>query len=113
MAGFAVGYAIFQEFDPRSLLFCVLSIVLAETFIQIRWRLSVVCSQCGFDPVLYIRNAPSAAEKVRVHLERRKNDPRFVLATPLNLPSIKAQPAPRPAPANGQKHTGRLLSKQV
>lgn len=105
ISGNALGFLIFGEFDPRALLFCVLFLALAEGFIQTRWRLSVICSQCGFDPVLYVKSAPAAAEKVRLHLEKRKTDPRYLLATPLNLPTVKAPPKKSPP--------GRLLSKQV
>ncbi|MGE3758086.1 MAG: hypothetical protein AB7H97_10030 [Pseudobdellovibrionaceae bacterium] len=108
VSGLALGYLIFMEFDPRALLFSVMFLALAEGFIQLRWRLSVICSQCGFDFVLYVKTPSVAAEKVRLHLENRKNDPRYLLATPLNLPAIKVPPKNQKAESG---KPGRLLSK--
>ncbi len=100
---------IWQEFDPRVLMVFVIFIASAEIFVQIRWRMSLSCRQCGFDPVIYKKNAEVAAEKVKDHLLRRKQDPRYLLYEPLNLP-VRRVPPPQPA---GEPKRGRLITRQI
>ena len=102
--------AIWREFDPRVLVIFVVYLAIAEVFVQIRWRMALSCKQCGFDPVIYKKSATVAVEKVKDHLLRRKQDPRYLLYEPLNLPTRRAEAAtpPRLAPERG-----RLVSKQI
>ncbi len=74
-------FIVWQTLDPRGFIFFALFLGLSEFIIQLRWRLSVSCPYCGFDPLLYKRSRPAAAEKVKEHLDRRRNDPNFVLST--------------------------------
>jgi hypothetical protein len=101
---------VFQQWDPRVFLFFVGFLAMAEIFIQLRWRVSVVCQHCGFDPLLYLKKPDEAAEKVKLHLERRKNDPATLLARPLNIPYRKVKPTDDAKPT---PQKGRRLSKQV
>ena len=39
--------------------------MISEIFIQLRWRLTVACPRCGFDPVLYVKDPEKAARRVR------------------------------------------------
>ena len=100
---------IWREFDPRSIFIFVVFLALAEVFVQVRWRMSLSCKKCGFDPVVYKKNAEVAVEKVKDHLQRRKHDPRFLLTEPLNLP-FRRVPPPQQA---GEPSRGRLISKQI
>lgn len=77
---------VFHDFDARVFLLFVFCLGVGEIFVQVRWRMGVMCPHCGFDPVLYNRNADAAAEKVRLHLEKRRADPNSLLARPLNIP---------------------------
>jgi hypothetical protein len=86
-------FVVFRGFDPRVFLFSVFCIALAEFFVRVRWRVNLLCPHCGFDPVTYKRSPERAAERVRLHLQRRKDDPRYLLARPLNLPFAKPPPA--------------------
>jgi hypothetical protein len=70
-----------QTPDPRGFLLFACLLGVFEFAIQIRWRLSVSCQYCGFDPLLYKRSRPKAAEKVKEHLDRRRADPNHVLST--------------------------------
>lgn len=97
-------------FDPRVLVIFAVFLAMTEVFIQIRWRLSVSCKQCGFDPVLYVKEPEKAAEKVTAHLKKRREDPRFLLVKPLNLPSISSVKAD--ALKNKDKK-GSLVSRQA
>jgi len=103
-------YLFWQAFDPRFLVIFAVFLGITETFIQIRWRLSVFCKQCGFDPVLYVKDPEKAAEKVTAHLAKRREDPRYLLTRPLNLPSIT--PAKSEALKNKDKK-GSLVSRQA
>ena len=100
---------IWREFDPRALVVFVVFLAIAEVFVQIRWRMSLSCRQCGFDPVIYRKNQEVAVEKVKDHLQRRKMDPRYLLYEPLNLP-VRKVPPPQQA---GDLQRGRLISRQI
>ena len=100
---------IWREFDPRVLMIFVVYLATAEIFVQVRWRMSLGCKQCGFDPVIYKKSPDVAVEKVKDHLERRKKDPRFLLFEPLDLP-VRRVPPPQQA---GEPLRGRLISKQI
>lgn len=63
--------------------------MLAEAFIKIRWRIHMVCRNCGFDPVIYVKDPNKAAHLVKEFLDRRAQDPAFLLRDPLNLPKRK------------------------
>lgn len=90
LCAFLLMIVTYRDFDPRAVLFFVFGLMVAEFFIQLRWRMGVLCPHCGFDPVLYKKSPEKAAERVRRHLERRKNDPRSLLRPPLQLPYRKA-----------------------
>lgn len=102
-------FAIWQQYDPRVFIVFVVCAALAEVFVKLRWRLSVVCRQCGFDPVLYLKQPEVAAAKVKMQLDNRKQDPKYLLAKPLNLPAL----APAKAKALNEKGKGRLLSRTL
>ena len=97
MALFATGllsFLIWQDFDPRSVILFVASLGIAEFFIVFRWRLSVSCPHCGFDPVVYKKNRQLAADRVKAHMDRRRQDPLWVLTPPPKLPTIvRVRPA--------------------
>ncbi len=109
MAAVVVMFVLWQGLDPRAIIAFVVCLAISEVFIKIRWRLSVVCRVCGFDPVLYIKDAPAAAEKVRVRLDDRKQDVNYLLARPLNLPTI----TPKKAEALQTKAKGKLVSRSI
>src|SRR4051812_28752164 len=59
---------VWQDFDPRALVFFAVGLVLTELFIMLRWRTSINCAKCGFDPVLYKKDPAQAAEKVKAFM---------------------------------------------
>lgn len=109
MASIVVMFAIWQEYDPRVLVVWVVCLGISEIFVKIRWRLSVVCRSCGFDPVMYLKDPDSAAKKVKEQLDLRKQDPKYLLAKPLNLPAIPAAKAK----ALETKGKGQLVSRSI
>ncbi|MBK9322772.1 MAG: hypothetical protein IPM97_07485 [Bdellovibrionaceae bacterium] len=110
LASVLVMYLIWKSFDPRVLMVFAVFLALTEVFIQLRWRMSVPCRQCGFDPVLYIKDQERAVEKVTLHLKSRKENPNNLLAKPLNLPSISREKSE--ALQNKEKR-GTLVSRQI
>ncbi len=114
VAGAALGagsvmFAIYQEFDPRVVLIFMAFLAVAEVFIKVRWRIAIVCKQCGFDPVLYIRDSQKASLKVQMHLDQRKLSPSSLLSPALNLPTINKERSELIQKA----HAGALVSKRI
>lgn len=63
-----------QSFDPKVFILFSVFLFLSEVFIQIRWRLSVTCPYCGFDPVVYVKDKEKASQKVKLQLKRIKEE---------------------------------------
>ncbi len=110
-ASFLLMMLIWQAFDARVFVFFVLGLALSEGVIQIRWRLSVVCPHCGFDPALYVQNNNAAALKVKSHLEARKSDSKYIFAKPVNLPKLTKKTSTKIGEEESTR--GRILSRQV
>lgn len=87
LAGLLVMVLVFQDFDPRFLLFVGVFLIISEFFVHLRWRLAITCAKCGFDPVLYKRNPHAAAAKVKLYMAERANDPFWALSPP-KLPVV-------------------------
>ena len=81
----------FQKFDPRVFVFFGIFISIFEFLIQFKYRLAMTCTECGFDPLLYMKSPAKACEQVKAQLEKRKNDPAVYLSSrpKLDLPVIK------------------------
>jgi hypothetical protein len=109
LAAIVFMFMIWQEIDPRAIIIFVIFIGLSEAFVKIRWRLSLVCGVCGFDPVLYLKDQESAAQQVKVKLKARKEDPKYLFSKPLELPAISAEKAK----ALEVKSKGQLVSRSI
>ena len=106
--------AFFGKFDPRAVVFFAFNLAIAEMFVQFRWRFSLACKVCGFDPVVYSRDPSKAAENVQMKLKERSRDPAKILARPLNLPVIPASRADEVRKVEAaKKNPGKLLSKSI
>ncbi len=77
--------------DARASVLFPIFLFCAEVFIQFRWRTSMPCPHCGFDPVVYLQTPEEAARRVKAHLEKRQQDPMVLLSAKakLDLPVIK------------------------
>lgn len=104
-----IMFALWQKYDPRVMIVFVLCLAFSEVFVQLRWRMSVACRQCGFDPVQYLKDPEGAAQKVKAHLDQRREDPKYLLAKPLHLPALPAEKAK----ALHEKSKGKLLSRSI
>ena len=83
-----VSFIVWQDFDPRLVIFFVGAIITAEIFIVVRWRFSIACQHCGFDPVLYKKRPELAAERVRAYYGERMEDPMSIFSPPPKLPML-------------------------
>lgn len=101
--------------DARVFVIFVCFLAISEYFVQIRWRLSVVCRACGFDPVLYVKDPQRAAQLVKQQLDKRKESATAALARPLHLPTVTTERALAIAKAEEMRSAkpGRLVSRDV
>lgn len=115
MGALAMTFAVFQEVDPRGIFIFISFLIMGEVFVKIRWRMNIVCGQCGFDPVLYAKDHEAAAEKVKAFLSKRKEDPSMLLKPSLNLPKISKERAVvlREQEVNHKRGTGKIISRQI
>ena len=88
--------------DVRSLLIFMSLAFILQVFVRVRWRESVKCPHCGFDPVLYKSNAGLAAQKVKTFLDNRRDNPQFML---------KPQPQVEPIRVRTEKSLAPYLSQ--
>jgi hypothetical protein len=91
LAGFSIAsiiftYLVWGEFHFAGLLVFSLLAMATEVIHRMRWRSSVKCKGCGFDPVMYKNNPDLAAATVKTQLAHRKQDPLFMLKS---QPKIK------------------------
>ena len=92
VASISLTFVIWQELNPKGFLLWIPIVLLTAVSIHLRWRLTLPCPHCGFDPVLYTRDRHLAAERVKRFLQRRRLDPSYLLAEPLDLPKIVKKP---------------------
>ena len=89
LLGFLLGLLIWQEVNPKFIPISITFMGIAEIVIQLRWRLSLPCRKCGFDPLLYLRNPSAAAEKVRIQFEERGKNANILVK---KLPVLENRP---------------------
>lgn len=51
----------------------------SDIFIYLRWRMTIVCRMCGFDPVLYKQSPEKAKERVKQFFKEQVENPEFWL----------------------------------
>ena len=86
LLGISVTFAVYKSLDPRGLFFIALFLLIGEAFVQAKWRTSMVCRNCGFDPVIYIRSPEQAGLKIRAFLDTRAESPAHLLRPPISIP---------------------------
>ena len=62
-------YGLWQQMDGRVTLIFAINIIVGEIFVYMRWRLSMKCPHCHFDPLLYKSNRPKLVRQVRERLD--------------------------------------------
>ena len=76
----AVAFVYYGEPDPRFVVLFGLFVLLGEAFVYLRWRASMVCKLCGFDPLVYKRSPERAAQGVREFYQEKSAKPEFLLS---------------------------------
>ncbi len=109
MGALVLTLLMFRQLDPRFFVILAFFWGVGEAAVKIRWRMSVLCKVCHFDPVLYIKNPEIAAEKVRVRLDERTQDPQYLLARPLDIPKISS----KKSQSLREKGKGTLVSRSI
>lgn len=95
----AFNYLFRHQIDPIVGVIFIGNLFVIETAIQIRWRMSLICHECGFDPVIYKRNPELACQMVKDKIDIRKSDTIKTTFYPLMLPKRKlAKPSKQLAP---------------
>lgn len=89
---YIMTYAIWHQPDLRGLVILAALLMGAEGATQLRWRQSVVCQNCGFDPVVYLKSPELAGQKITKFLKIRSESPEFLLKPALNLPVRRTLP---------------------
>jgi hypothetical protein len=87
--GIICTYAVYKNLDPRGLFFVIILLLAGEAFAQAKWRVSMICSNCGFDPIVYVRSPEQAGLKVKAFLDKRADSPEHLLRPPVVLPLKK------------------------
>lgn len=95
----AFNYLFRHQIDPIVGVIFIGNLFVIETAIQIRWRMSLICHECGFDPVIYKRNPELACQMVKNKIDIRKSDTIKTTFYPLMLPKRKeSKPSKHLAP---------------
>ncbi len=102
-------FIFWQGLDGRVFLFFLIHLVLAEAFIQIRWRLSLPCPRCGFDPVLYVQSPDRAAKRVSQFLDRQRQRADYYLRRPSPLEENIRLRSIRKPNGTGQSQEGQFI----
>ncbi len=74
-----LAFAIWDGPDLRSMVIFSGLAFLLQIFLRVRFRESVKCPHCGFDPILYKKNPQLAATRVNEYIALRKDNPEFML----------------------------------
>lgn len=100
---YVLTHVIWHQPDIRGLVILGTLLMVSEISVQLRWRQSLLCQHCGFDPILYMRNPQQAAVKIQDYMKTRSEKPEFLLKPALNLASRRT-----PMPAEVNRHGENL-----
>lgn len=85
-----MAFAIWGGPDLRSMLIFMSMAFILQVFLRVRYRESIKCPHCGFDPILYQQNNEEAAQRVKAFMEKRSDNPQYMLKpTPQIKPLIR------------------------
>ncbi|MBL7543575.1 MAG: hypothetical protein JNL11_07140 [Bdellovibrionaceae bacterium] len=85
----AINYIFSLRIEPVACVIFVVNLFAIELMLRLRWRMALICHECGFDPVIYRRNPALACQMVKQKMELRNADTVKSLFFPLNLPKRK------------------------
>lgn len=82
----ALNFIFRHQVDPIVFVIFIANLFVIELALQVRWRMSLICHECGFDPVIYKRNPAAACEMVKAKMDLRKTNAIKTTFFPLELP---------------------------
>lgn len=83
--GIVLTYVIFKNLDLGGLVIIGALLVIGELFVQTKWRTSMICSNCGFDPVVYVKSPEQAGLKIKAFLDKRSTSAGHLLRPPVDM----------------------------
>ncbi len=88
LAGMSIllSFVIWENLDVRSLFIFTLFLFVGELFSQIKWRQSMICTNCGFDLILFKKSPERAGEKIKDFMHYRSDKPEFLLKPAMQIP---------------------------
>jgi len=86
--------AIWQAPDGRALILFTVFVLCAEIFVYFRWRISVRCPHCAFDPVLYKSDRQKCVGIVKERLDDLRSSGRYLLKHNNPFTHLPVQPKP-------------------
>lgn len=105
---------VWGAFEPKFLVLFAILLSCAEVFVHLRWRMSLACVHCGFDPLLYKMKRERAVAQVKTKLDDLRSTGRHLLRqnNPFeNIPVIRK--GEDGAAIEAPKNKGNIVSKQV
>ena len=91
LASSLCSFGIRKQFDEYVFGLFFLILVMVELSVKVRYRMSLRCKECGFDPLLYKKSSSLAVERVKERLAARSTDPQSLLKARLHLPTISSE----------------------
>ncbi len=71
---------IWQTYNPAVFFIFTFFLIISESVIHLRRRVSIQCNLCGFDPVLYVKAPKLAEAKVSKVLAEKKSSGEYLFA---------------------------------
>ena len=69
LSSLLIMYAVWGGTEPKAVIIFAIALMFAEVFVHLRWRMTMPCPHCHFDPVLYKRDPELASQHVKAHLD--------------------------------------------
>lgn len=76
-----IMYVVWGGAEPKAVIVFAIALMFAEVFVHLRWRMTMPCPHCHFDPVLYKRDPEMASKHVKAHLDVLKASGGHLLKT--------------------------------
>ena len=97
---------VWHSLDPRGLVILGILLLVGELFSQAKWRQSMICTNCGFDLIIFKKSPELAGKRIKEFLEQRAGRPEFLLKRSPQIPKqTKTQQS-----INESKQKGTKLS---
>ncbi len=76
-----IMYVVWGDVEPKTVIIFAIAVMISEVFVHLRWRLTLACPHCHFDPALYQRNRAQASENVKTRLDALRKSGGHLLKT--------------------------------